>query len=291
MNPLAARAFLLRATEPPAPAVDAFVAAHGPVEAVERIQTGAAAPRSVLHEIRDPEPRIDEDLAAIDADRFRLLTPEDPDWPHGALRGLTEHGLGAPLGLWVRGSASLAASTRSAVSVVGARAASEYGEHVATTLGNDLAAADVTVLASGAYGVDGAAHRGALLGSAPPIAVLACGVDIAYPQGHASLLESIAHSGLLISEYPPGTKPIRARFAARGRLLAALGVATVVVEAGKRSNALPIAHTAAAMGRHVYGVPGPSTSATSAGVIDLLRTGVATPIAATEHIICQEGIR
>src|SRR5690606_26210054 len=265
MNPLAARAFLLRATEPPAPAVDAFVAAHGPVDAVERIQTGAA-PRSVLHEVRDPESRIDDDMAAIEAGRFRLLTPEDPDWPHGALRGLTEQGLGAPLGLWVRGTPGLAASTGSAVSVVGARAASEYGEHVATTLGHDLAAADVTVLASGAYGVDGAAHRGALLGSAPPIAVLACGVDIAYPQGHASLLESVAHRGLLISEYPPGTKPIRTRFAARGRLLAALGVATVVVEAGKRSNALPIAHTAAAMGRHVYGVPGPITSAASAGV-------------------------
>lgn len=105
------------------------------------------------------------------------------------------------------------------------------------------------------------------------------------------MLESVAHSGLLISEYPPGTKPIRARFAARGRLLAALGVATVVVEAGRRSSALPIAHTAAAMGRHVYGVPGPITSATSTGVIDLLRTGVATPIATTEHIISQEGIR
>lgn len=166
MNSLAARAFLLRATEPPAPAVDAFVAAHGPMDAVERIQT-AAAPRSVLHEICDSEPRIDEDLAAIEAGHYRLLTPEDPDWPHGALRGLTEQGLGAPLGLWVRGTASLAASTRSAVSVVGSRAASEYGEHVATVLSTDLAEADVTVLASGTYGVDGAAHRGALLGSSP----------------------------------------------------------------------------------------------------------------------------
>ncbi|MCI2420064.1 DNA-protecting protein DprA [Saccharopolyspora sp. K220] len=290
MNSLAARAFLLRATEPPAPAVDAFVAAHGPVDAVERIQT-QAAPQSVLHEIRDPEPQIDEDLAAIDSGRYRLLTPEDPDWPHGALQGLTEQGLGAPLGLWVRGTANLVTSTRAAVSVVGARAATSYGEHVATTLGTDLAAADVTVVASGAYGVDGAAHRGALLGSAPPIAVLACGADIAYPQGHAWLLESVAHSGLLISEYPLGTKPARARFAARGRLLAALGVATVVVEAARRSGALPIAHTAAILGRHVYGVPGPITSATSAGVIDLLRTGVATPIAAADHIISQEGIR
>ncbi|RKT86415.1 DNA processing protein [Saccharopolyspora antimicrobica] len=290
MNSLAARAFLLRATEPPAPAVDAFVAAHGPVDAVERIQAGAV-PRSVLHEIRDLKPRIDEDLAEVEAGHYRLLTPEDPDWPHGALRGLTEQGLGAPLALWVRGSASLAASTRSAVSVVGSRAASEYGEHVATVLGTDLAEADVTVLTSGAYGVDGAACRGALLGSVPPIAVLACGVDIAYPQGHASLLESVAHSGMLISEYPPGTEPSRARFTARGRLLAALGVATVVVEAGRRSGVLPIARTAAAMGRRVYGVPGPITSATSAGVIDLLCTGVATPIAATEHIISQEGIR
>ncbi|SDW39239.1 DNA processing protein [Saccharopolyspora shandongensis] len=287
---LAARAFLLRATEPPAPAVGAFVVAHGPVEAVERIRSGAA-PQAVLQEICNPRSRIDDDLAAIDAGRGRLLTPDDPGWPHGAFHSLSEHGLGAPLGLWVRGNAGLAESTRAAVSVVGSRAATGYGEHVAKTLGMDLSRSGVTVLASGAYGIDGHAHCGALLGPTPPIAVLACGVDVAYPQGHARLLDSVAHNGLLISEYPFGTRPTRPRFAARGRLLAALGVATVVVEAGLRSGAVAVAYTAAALGRRVYGVPGPITSAASTGVTDLFRAGVATPIAAADHITHQEGIR
>lgn len=290
MNSVAARAFLLRAIEPPAPEVGAFVATHGPVDAVERIRAGAA-PQSVLQEVRDPEPRIDTDLAAIDSGRFRLLTPEDPDWPHSALQGLAEQGLGAPLGLWVRGTVSLAACTRSAVSIVGTRAATSYGGEVACTLGADLAQAGVSVLATGAYGVEGAAHRGALVGSAPPIAVLACGADIAHPLGHQALLESIAVRGLLISEYPLGAKTSRIRFQARGRLLAALTAATVVVEAGHRSSALQIAHTAAALRRRVYGVPGPITSAASTGVIELLTTGVATPIAAADHIMQGLGIR
>lgn len=289
MNSLAARAFLLRATEPPAPEVNAFVATYGPVDAVEHIRAGTA-PRSVLQEVRDPDPsRIDDDLAAIDDGRYRLLTPEDDDWPHSALHGLSEQGLGAPLGLWVRGSVNLTASIRSAVSIVGSRAATGYGEHVASSLGTDLADAGVSVLTSGAYGVEGAGLRGALIGSAPPITVLACGADIAYPQGHQSLLESVADRGLIISEYAPGAKPVHQRFEARGRLLAALGAATVVVEAGRRSNALSIAHTAAALGHRVYGVPGPITSASSAGVIELLRTQVATPITTAHHII--EGIR
>src|SRR5690606_5921617 len=120
------------------------------------------------------------------------------------------------------------------VAVVGARAASGYGEHVATELGYALATCDLTVVSGAAYGIDGAAHRGALSAGGPTVAVLACGVDVAYPAGHASLLDRVAEHGLVMTEYPPGATAARHRFLVRNRLIAGLPSATVVVEAGLR---------------------------------------------------------
>jgi DNA processing protein len=282
--------FLLRATEAPAPAVYAFVTAHGPVEAVERIRAGAA-PVPVLDEITHATPDLDADLEVIDSGAARLVTPEDNEWPHERLDALSGHGLGAPLGLWVHGSASLSEITQTTVSVVGTRAASGYGEHVAAEIAGDLARRGVTIVSSGSYGIDGRANGAALTGTGRSVAVLACGVDITYPAGHAGLLEAIVeHGGVLVSEYPPGTTPRRQRFLARLRLIAALGAATVVVEAGVRSSVLTVATTAHQLGRRVYGVPGPVTSAASAGVLDLLRSGVATPVGSAAHILDRDGI-
>lgn len=278
-----ARAYLMRVTEPPALAVHALVNVEGALAVAERIRTGDVPP-TVLSDT-DARRHLDlagEDLAAAAKAGARLLVPEDPEWPAWQLLCLappTDRGLrgaGPPLGLWVRGEAPTADVFDQAVSVVGARAATGYGDMVAAEMGYGLSSAGMTVVSGAAYGIDGAAHRGALRAGGPTVAVLGCGIDIPYPAGHSSLLESIAGDGLVISEYPPGTTPARHRFLVRNRLIAALSSATVVVEAGVRSGARNTATTAAALGKVVLAVPGPITSAMSVGCHDLLRTGAAT---------------
>src|SRR5690606_5565399 len=174
----------------------------------------------------------------------RLLLPGDPDWPH-RLDDLEAH---APLVLWVRGDVSLL-STVDSIGIVGARAATGYGEHVTAELSGSLAADGTVVVSGGAYGVDGAAHRAALGVGGRTIALLAGGVDRPYPAGHRELFDRIIASGALVAETPCGTAPTKWRFLARNRLIAALGAATVVVEAGWRSGSLNTAGHAAALGR------------------------------------------
>ncbi|XVV02682.1 DNA-processing protein DprA [Actinosynnema sp. CA-248983] len=265
--------YVKRAAEPPAPAVHDFVATVGVVEAAAAIRAGTA-PAAVMTEATRPDADIAPDLEALDAGEVRLLTPEDPEWPREPFASLEAAGLVAPLGLWVHGTADLAALTFSAVTVTGARAATGYGIHVASEFAFGFAEAGVTVVGGGSYGIEGAAHRGAVTADRPTVVVMACGVDRAYPAGHVGLLEKVVkQGGLLVSEYPVGAAPARYRFVARNRLMAALGAATVIVEASPRSGALNIARAAASLGRRVYGVPGPITSALSAGVHELLRDG------------------
>ncbi len=144
-----------------------------------------------------------------------------------------------PCRVWVRGTPDLRSCRERAVAIVGSRAATAYGVHVATEIATSLSGQGWTVVSGAAYGVDAAAHHGALVAArGATVAVLACGVDHAYPRGHADLLASIAACGAVISEYPPGQLPQRRRFLARNRLIAALTMGTVVVEAGLRSGAL-----------------------------------------------------
>jgi DNA processing protein len=157
------------------------------------------------------------------------------------------------------------------VAVVGARACTEYGAHMAATLAAGLAEQGWVVVSGGAYGVDGAAHRGALGAGGATVAVLACGVDRPYPRGHTRLISRIAEQGLVIGELPPGDHPTPSRFILRNRVIAALTRGTVVVEAAHRSGSLVTARAAQRLGRHTMGVPGPATSGLSAGVHDLLR--------------------
>jgi DNA processing protein len=159
------------------------------------------------------------------------------------------------------------------VSVVGARAATAYGEYVSAGIAAGLADHGVTVVSGAAYGIDGSAHRGALSGGGPTAAVLACGLDRAYPQGHRQLIERMAAEGMVLTEVPPGSAPTRWRFLERNRLIAALSEVTVVVEAAHRSGALGTAGRAGRLSRIVAAVPGPVTSPASAGCHDLLRDG------------------
>ncbi|MFH8451857.1 DNA-processing protein DprA [Streptomyces fungicidicus] len=211
------------------------------------------------------EPR--GDLAVARDTGVRFVRPGTVEWP-GQLDDL---GDARPLGLWVRGGADLRMWALRSVAVVGARACTEYGAHMAATLSAGLAERGWVVVSGGAYGVDGAAHRGALGSGGATVAVLACGVDRPYPRGHTGLIGRIAEQGLVIGELPPGEHPTPSRFVLRNRVIAALTRGTVVVEAAHRSGSLVTARAARRLGRHTMGVPGPATSALSAGVHELLR--------------------
>jgi DNA processing protein len=165
-----------------------------------------------------------------------------------------------PPGLFLRGSGPCELLSRPAVAVVGARGCSDYGAHVARTLGRELAEAGVVVVSGLARGVDGWAHRGALEAGGTTVAVLGCGVDRDYPRAHATLAAQIAQTGLIVSEYPPTVAPAPWRFPARNRIVAGLGTATVVVEAREQSGALITADLALEEGRDVLAVPGEITA-------------------------------
>ncbi|MEU9001052.1 DNA-processing protein DprA, partial [Streptomyces sp. NPDC048551] len=178
-----------------------------------------------------------------------------------------------PVGLWLRGGPDLRTWALRSVAVVGARACTPYGAHMAQTLAAGLAERGWVVVSGAAYGIDGAAHRGALASGGVTAAVLACGVDVGYPRGHAGLLGRIARQGLVLGELPPGAHPTPSRFVLRNRVIAALTRGTVVVEAALRSGSLVTARRAQRLGRLTMGVPGPATSGLSAGVHELLRGG------------------
>jgi len=217
------------------------------------------APRAQTGAVRDALRGANEAAA-------ELLLPGDALWPH-ALDDLGDH---APVLLWVRGDADLLPAT-SRVSIVGARAATAYGDAVAGELAGDLASTGTVVVSGGAYGIDGTAHRAALGVGGATVAFLAGGVDRAYPAGHQQLFERIRSAGAVVSELPCGAAPTKWRFLSRNRLIAALGDATVVVEAGWRSGSLNTAGHASALGRPLGAVPGPVTSAASAGCHRLMR--------------------
>lgn len=195
-----------------------------------------------------------------------LVVPADPAWP-SAVDDLPE----PPVALWVLGAAGAGALTAPGIAVVGARAATAYGVRVATNISADLAAAGWSVVSGGAFGVDAAAHRGALT-SGTTTCVLACGVDIAYPAAHKDLLAHIAKVGAVVSEVGLGQPARRYHFLARNRIIAALTRGTVLVEAAHRSGSLSTARVALELCRQVMAVPGPVTSAMSAGVHELMRT-------------------
>ncbi|WP_068479093.1 DNA-processing protein DprA [Pseudoclavibacter helvolus] len=208
--------------------------------------------------------------ALLETDRLglRILVPGESDWP-SALNDLGDR---APTALWVCGAASfLTAPLSDRVTITGARAATSFGEHVTGEFASDLTHADRIIVAGGAYGIDAAAHRGALAAGGQTVAVMVGGLDRLYPSGNHELLERVGDLGLLASEMAPGAVPTKWRFLARNRILGALSGATVIVEAGYRSGSLNVAARAAQLGRPVGAVPGPVTSAASSGTHRLLR--------------------
>lgn len=198
---------------------------------------------------------------------IRLVCPGDAEWP----TRLDDLGEGRPYALWLRGQADLRFSCLRSMSIVGSRAASAYGSYMACEIAAGVARQGWTVISGAAYGVDGAAHSAALSAEGTTVAVLACGVDMPYPAGHKDLLDAIASSGVVASEWPPGRNPTRLRFLVRNRVIAALSPGTLVVEAGERSGALNTARYARDLGRTLMAVPGPVTSEQSGGCHTIIR--------------------
>ncbi|EMD27888.1 DNA-processing protein DprA [Amycolatopsis azurea] len=287
-----ARSYLLRVAEPPAPALVGFVGEHGPIVAAERVAR-ADCPPKVRDETaaRRAHDYAERDLERAAAGETRLVIPEDDEWPAWPLlslavaQGRGVSGAAPPLALWVRGPVRLDEAVDQAIAIVGARAATEYGEHNAAELGYHLASRGIPVFSGAAYGIDGAAHRGALSADGTTVALLGCGIDAGYPAQHTTLLRTIGKTGAVVSEYPPGTSPARHRFLVRNRLIAALTEGTVVVEAGRRSGARNTAGTAGVLGKVVMAMPGPVSSGMSAGCHALIREGEATLVTSVDEVL------
>lgn len=266
-----ARATLSRIAEPAVRGLVERVRAVGAEQVVAEVRDrrpiGGVDVDALRHRLASAEPGRDLDRAsAIGA---RLVCPGDADWPL-PLDDLAWEGLDC-LGLWVRGPVGPAAPGFRAVGIVGTRVATAYGQLIAADFGHGLAEREWAVVSGLAFGIDAAAHRGALTGGGVTIAALACGVDVVYPKANRALYDRICAEGAVVSEHPPGTAPQRPRFLVRNRLIAALSAGTVVVEMAVRSGARATATYAERLNRHVMAVPGPVTSAASAGCHQLLR--------------------
>ncbi|MFC2641282.1 MAG: DNA-processing protein DprA [Propionibacterium acidifaciens] len=290
-----ARAALTFICEPGRPDLSRLVAEQGAPDVVEALlaSSGTAA-WSRRARCLD----LDALIARADALGARLVVPGDDEWPAplAELDRIEPVGgmCGAPLALWVAGRRRLDEILRpghGALAIVGARACTRYGQALATDLASRLAG-QFPVISGGAYGIDIAAHRGALAAGAPTVAVMAGGLDEWYPKGNTRVFEQILDEWAVVSELPPGMRPTRPGFLARNRLIAALSAGVLVVEAAMRSGAVNTAHWAGALGRIVMAVPGPVTSGMSETPHRLIRDHEAELVAGPADVralLCAPG--
>lgn len=302
-------AYLARTVEGPHPALNRLLGEVGPEEAADRVKRRVGLPGDLAGatESRFHRDHADEDLATAARHGFRLVTPEDDEWPVDAVQnflGSTAPGNDAapPYALWVRGG-RLDVLVDDAVAMVGTRAATSYGARMTARLAAGVARAGATIISGGALGIDAVAHRTALDVGGRTIVIAACGPGVDYPAAHADMFRRIGGSvdsgdsgdsgesgqsekqGAIVTEYPPGIRPARHRFLTRNRLVAGLAGATVLVEAGWRSGARNTAAWARHMNRPVGAVPGPATSASSTGCHDAIREGEAVLVTSPEHVL------
>lgn len=251
----------------------------GHTEAWHRLVDGDL-PRWASARARVPDVDVEGELTRADRVGARVVIPGDADWP-----AAFDDPMISPHLVHVRGQACLADVVRRAVAVVGSRASSGYGEAIARELGAGLSRQGWTTVSGAAFGIDGAAHLGALAVDGPGVAVLPCGPERAYPESHRRLIDAVAESGAVVTELGTGVVARRHRFLTRNRLIAALGQGCVVVEAGLRSGSLNTAGWAEALHRPVGAVPGPVTQMSSAGCHEWIRTGRATLVSDTDDVL------
>lgn len=266
------------------PEIRRAVYEHGPKEVVRRAFT--STPIDGLTEeqkwrlrgkIQDFD--MGDLLRRTEACGARIVTAGDDGYP-ARLHDLKGD---EPVALWVRGN--LPGDDTPATAIVGARASTPYGAAVTSTLATELAERGDTIVSGGAYGIDAAAHRAAINSSGTTVAVMAGGLDRLYPAGNQELLGRVEQTGAIVSEVPPGATPTRDRFLQRNRIVAALSDSLLVVEAGVRSGSINAAWQAHEIGRPVYAVPGPVTSAQSEGTNELIKTGLARMATCADDIL------
>ncbi|MGJ3509337.1 DNA-processing protein DprA [Enemella sp. A6] len=232
----------------------------------------------------DPEPVLE----LAEQARVRFVVPGDREWPEPladlATASPVQNQGGVPIGLWLRGGGNLVEISRRSVAIVGSRAASPYGVEVAAHLAAELQDDRWRVISGGAYGIDAAAHRGALAMDAPTVAVLACGPDQPYPTGNQGLFNQILDHGVLVSEQPPGERPTKPRFLIRNRLIAALSTGVVVVEGALRSGSRSTATWATRCGRPLMAVPGSVLTSESVTPHALIRDQEAVLVTGAAHV-------
>lgn len=270
-----------------------LLSAAGPVEVVDALRSGrypegiGPPPSQIGDEVvlgwgkQLRQFKLEAALATLNEHQISILAPDDPRWPFDG----EQH---PPALLFYQGDLGLLA-VPAPVAVVGTRRTTSVGRTVAHQFGFDLASAGCPVVSGLALGVDGAAHRGALDAGGPAIAVVGTGLDVCYPRSHRSLWESVAEDGLLLSEAPAGSPPVRWRFPARNRLIAALSEVVVVVESHRRGGALLTADEAADRGRAVFAVPGSTVSPASDGTNGLLIDG-AFPARDADDVLLHLGL-
>ena len=214
--------------------------------------------------------------------RITVIEKEDPDYPQ-----MLRHILSPPERLYCIGNTELLKTPMAAV--IGSRKCSEYGKQTAMALGNTLARAGITVVSGMAKGIDSFGHLGALKNGGKSIAVLGCGADVCYPAENRKLYDQLCAEGLIVSEYPPGTRAMPYMFPQRNRIIAGLSQVVAVVEAGHDSGALITAGLAEDFGRDVYAVPGNITSMWSLGTNKLIADG-AMPVVVLDDVVRAMGM-
>lgn len=297
-----ARAIWTAIAQPGEPIVGQVIGHFGVMEALERVKFLAAKLpeiddmiiRTVFQPARLPasvaqvegwamrlrELNLEMEYQLLSRDGGTLVVPGDAAWPVMA----DDLGMVAPLALWVRGNprALQALAPEGAVALVGARCATHYGTDMAQEIAYELGERGIWVISGGAYGIDAAAHQGALASRGNTISVQAGGLGELYPAMNARLFSQIQQTGAIVSEAPPSQRPAKHLFLTRNRIISALSQVVVVVEAGERSGAMSTANHGAEQGRQVAAVPGPVTSAASIGCHRLIREGAALVTSAEE---------
>lgn len=296
-----ARAMLSFLAQPADPVLGAALRSSPGAEILAAI-TGADADGQVVMASQPPSPALSQAicrwrdrlgllptvarLAAWQDSGLRLIMPGDAEWP----TQLDDLGDARPLLLWARGTADLRLTCVNSVSMVGSRAATAYGNHVAIEMAAALSEHGLGVVSGGAFGIDASSHRGALAADGSTVAVLAGGLEFGYPRSHSELFLAIAAQGVLVSECPPDRGPTRPGFLIRNRIIAALSRGTVVVEAALRSGALNSARHARELCRQVMAVPGPVTSEQSAGCHELIRDYGAMCVTCAADVLGHTGL-
>lgn len=251
---LIARAKLFGGIEPGNTFWPREISEFGCLEVVKRIESGIYKKESDRIRACNGEAL----LRSCESNGIEFLTPESEHWPKSF-----EDLASAPIALTFKGNPTLLNSK--SLAIVGSRNPTQYGIRIASDFSAGFVDRNWCIVSGGAYGIDAAAHKGALIAEGETVAVLATGLDIIYPAGNQKLFSEIAETGLLISEFAPGVHALPARFLTRNRLIAAISNATLIVEAAFRSGSLRTARDAAEMLRPVMAIPGPINSPLSEG--------------------------